>query len=56
MLDGRRDSGRRTAAWALAELGDAAAVPALEAASRVDESNEIRSRAREALCVLRGEV
>ncbi len=46
---------RWTAAWALAELRDASAVPALEAASEKDESEDVRSRAWEALRVLESE-
>jgi HEAT repeat protein len=44
---------RLTAAWALGELGDTAAIPTLEVASETDESDEVQSQAQKVLAVLR---
>ena len=52
-LQDENEDVRWAAAWALGELGDKAAIPALTVASEKDESEDVRSRAWEALRILR---
>lgn len=55
-LQDENEDVRWSAVWALGELGDEAAIPALEVASEEDESEDVRSRAGQALRLLRGEI
>jgi len=52
-LQDENEDVRWSAAWALGELGDKSAIPALTVVSEEDESEDVRSRAWEALCILK---